>query len=45
MMTNGSIFEVKEYSFADTPADSMSQFRNKMDLLDKYRETKDMTVE
>ena len=41
----GPVFEVKEYSFAGTPADSASQFRDKMELLDKYKETKDITVE
>ena len=37
------IFEVKEYSFTDTSVESTSQFRNKMELLDKYKEIKDMS--
>ena len=41
----GPVFEVKEYSFANTPADSASQFRDKMELLDKYKEIMDMTAE
>ena len=41
----GPIFEVKEYVFADTPIDFTSQFRNEMELLEKYKETKDMTSE
>ena len=39
------VFEVKEYAFADTIADSTSQFRNKMELLEKYKETKDANLE
>ena len=39
------MFEVKEYTFADTLADSASQFKDNMELLDKYKETKDMTAE
>ena len=38
-------FEVKEYSFADTPNDSRYQFKNKIELLEKYKETKDITSE
>ena len=38
-------FEVKEYAFADTPADSTSQFKNKIELLEKYKETKDINLE
>ena len=43
MKIKGPVFEVKEYSFADTPTDSTSQFRNMMELLEKYKETKDIT--
>ena len=45
MKTSGPVFEVKEYSLDDTPATSTSQFRDTMALLDKYKETKDITVE
>ena len=41
----GPIFEFKEYSFVDTPTKSTSQFRNKIELLEKYKEAKDMTSE
>ena len=43
-MTTGPAFEVKEYSFADTLTGSLSQFRDKMEFFNKYRETKDMTT-
>ena len=38
----GTVFEVKEYAFGDTPADSTSQFKNKEVLLKTYKETKYM---
>ena len=38
----GPMFEVKEYSFPNTPTHSASQFRYKMELLDKYKETKEV---
>ena len=37
------MFEVKEYVFTDTLADSKSQFRIKVELLEKYKDTKDVT--
>ena len=43
MKATGPSFEVKEYEFADTAADSTSQFKNKIELLGKYKETKDIT--
>ena len=45
MKVTGPSFEVKEYAFADTPADSTSQFKNKTELLEKYKETKDISSE
>ena len=45
MKVTGPVFELKEYAFADTPVGSTSQFKNKMELLEKYKETKDMTSE
>ena len=41
----GPTFEVKEYAFADTPTYSTSQFKNKIELLEKYKETKDISSE
>ena len=38
-------FEVKEYAFADTPANSTSQFKPRLELLDKYKENKDIASE
>ena len=43
MKITGPVFEVKECAFVDTPAGSTSQFRNKMELLDKYKEKKEVT--
>ena len=43
MKITGPIFEVKEHAFTDTLTDSTSQFRNKMELLEKYKDTKDVT--
>ena len=43
MKVTGPAFEVKEYAFADTPVDSTSQFKNKTWLLEKYKETKDIS--
>ena len=45
MKVKGSTFEVKEYAFTDTPADSTSQFKNKTELLEKCTETKDISSE
>ena len=36
---------MSEYAFADTPADSTYQFKIKIELLEKYKETKDMSSE
>ena len=38
-------FEVKEYAFADTPVESTSQLKSKVELLERYTETKDITSE
>ena len=43
MKVTGPAFEVKEYAFANTPVDSTSQFKNKTRLLEKYKETKDIS--
>ena len=43
MKVIGPAFEVKEYAFADTPVDSTSQFKNKIGLLENYKETKDIS--
>ena len=40
MKVIGPAFEVKEYAFANKPVDSTSQFKNKTELLEKYKETK-----
>ena len=46
MMIWGSLFKVKEYTFADsTPIDSFSQSKNKAELVDKYKGMKDITLE
>ena len=45
MKITGPNFEVEEYAFADTTTESTSQFRKKMELLEKYKETKDVTLE
>ena len=45
MKVAGPSFEVKEYAFFDTPIDSTSQFKDKTQLMDKYKETKDITSE
>ena len=45
MKVIGLFFEVKEYAFDDTPADSTSQFKIKIELFEKYKETKDITLE
>ena len=45
MKVTGPTFEVKEYAFADTPVDSTYQFKNKIELLEKYKETKDINLE
>ena len=37
MKVTGPAFEVKEYTFANTLANSTSQFKNKMELLEKYK--------
>ena len=37
MKVTGPAFEVNEYTFANTPADSTFQFKNKMELLEKYK--------
>ena len=38
----GSAFEVKEYAFADTPVVSTSHSKRKIELLERYKETKDI---
>ena len=38
-------FEVKKYAFADTLVDSTTQFKNKTELMEKYKETKEITLE
>ena len=45
MKVIGPAFEVKEYAFANKPADSTSQFKNKTELLEKCIETKDISSE
>ena len=41
----GPSFEVKEYAFVDKLVDSTSHFKNKTELLEKYKETKDIALE
>ena len=44
MMISGPPLEVKEYTFADsTHVDSSSQSKNKIKLVDKYKDIKDIT--
>ena len=38
-------FEFGEYAFAETPIDSTSQFKNKSELFDKYKDDKDVASE
>ena len=45
MKVTGPAFKVREYAFADTPVDSTFQFKDKIELLEKYKETKDITSE
>ena len=45
MKVAGPYFEVTEYAFFDTPIDSTSQFKDKTQLMRKYKETKDITLE
>ena len=45
MKVTGPAFEVRVYAFADTPADSTSRFKDKTQLLDIYKETKDINLE
>ena len=45
MKVAGPSFEVREYAFFDTPIDSTSQFKDKTQLMEKYKETKDITSE
>ena len=43
MKVTGHTFEVREYAFVDTPADSTSQFKDKIEFLEKHKETKYIT--
>ena len=45
MKVVGPSFEVREYAFFDTPIDSTSQFKDKTQLMEKYKEAKDITSE
>ena len=40
MKFKGPTFEIKEYTFSETPQDSTTQFKTKAELFDKYREDK-----
>ena len=40
----GPIFEIKEYAFSETPKDSTSQFKTRVELFDKYREDKEVST-
>ena len=39
----GLTFEVQEYAFSQTPKGSTDRYRSKNELLDKYKEIKDIT--
>ena len=45
MKAAGPAFEVKEYVLADTPINSTFQFKTRSELLDKYKEIKDISLE
>ena len=43
MKFKGSSFEIKEYSFSETPKDSTTQFKTRNELFDKCRDEKDVS--
>ena len=45
MKIPGCAFEVKEYTFADTLVDSSSQYKDRANSVDKYKDIKDITSE
>ena len=45
MKFKGASFEIKEYSFSETPKDSTSQFKTKVELFDKYKEDKEVSTD
>ena len=45
MKVVGPTFEIKEYSFVDTPINSTSQLKTRLDLFDKYKDDKDAASE
>ena len=40
----GPTFKVKEYAFPQTPKGSKDRYRSKIELLEKYKEGKDITM-
>ena len=42
MKVKGPAFEAKDYSFSETPTDSTSQFKNRSELFDKYKDDKEV---
>ena len=44
MKVKGPSFEVNEYAFFETPKDSTSQFKTRVELLDKYRDDKEVAT-
>ena len=45
MEVAGPIFNVREYAFVDTPAESTYQSKRKIELLKRYKETKEISSE
>ena len=41
----GPAFETKEYDFAETPTNSTSQFKNTLELFDKYTDDKEVALD
>ena len=45
MKVKGPAFELKEYSFVETPIDSTSQFKTRSELFDKYKDDKEVDLD
>ena len=45
MKVKGPAFEIKEFSFFETPKDSTSQFKTRVEVFDKYKEEEDVMMD
>ena len=44
MNVKGTTFEVKQYSFRETPEGSTDIFKSRAELFDKYKDNKEITI-